>query len=78
MKRSTALLRIAFALLLLAAVFRIPAAQSATCDSCYNAYSCQPCEDGGHRLCHSLICCGSVTVPTCGDCRLDCILPPSS
>jgi len=78
MKRSTALLRIVFALLLLAAVLQIPAAQAtSTCNSCLTAYSCQPCEDGGKRLCQSLICCGVTTSTSCGTCTLHCILPPA-
>lgn len=77
MKRSTALLRITFALLLLAAVFRMPVVAQ-TCTSCLTAYSCAPCEDGGKRLCKSTVCCGVTTGTTCGICTLHCILPPSS
>lgn len=78
MRRSTALLRLAFALLLLAAVFRIPAAQaSATCNSCLFVGECAPCEDGGKRPCRVLVCCGVVTSMTCGTCSLHCVPPPS-
>ena len=76
MKRSTVLLRIAFALLLLAAVFRMPVAQA--CTTCLNEYTCAPCEDGGKRLCKSVVCCGVVAGMTCGTCTLHCVLPPSS
>jgi hypothetical protein len=78
MRRSTALLRLALAMLLLAAAFQVPALADPTpCDSCFVGGLCQPCEDGGKRPCQVRVCCGVTTITTCGTCTLHCVPPPS-
>jgi hypothetical protein len=76
MKRSTVLLRLAGALLVLAAVLQlpVPAAQAAT--NCFVGGMCQPCSNGGKRPCGLLICDdGSETITGCGSCSFHCIPP---
>ena len=78
MKRSTALLRLAGALLLLAAVFQgaAPGNAQETCNYCILGGLCQPCEDGGKRPCQTRVCCGVTTITVCGTCTLHCVPPP--
>jgi hypothetical protein len=75
MKRSTALLRLAGALLLLAVAFQ-GAAPAAACNYCILGGLCQPCEDGGKRPCQTRVCCGVTTITVCGTCTLHCVPPP--
>lgn len=81
MKRSTALLRLAGALVLLVlAVSGFTAsAQAGPCSTndCFIGGLCQPCEDGGARPCQTRVCCGVTTITVCGTCTLHCVPPPS-
>jgi hypothetical protein len=87
MKRSTALLRLAAAFLVFGAIvsglvpgLTTPAQADPTtsgCTTCLHAGVCQPCEDGGERLCLTKVCCGVTTITSCGVCSLNhCVLPP--
>jgi hypothetical protein len=87
MKRSTALLRLAAALLVFGAIvsglvpgLTTPAqADPTTCTTpCLHAGICEPCEDGGERLCLTQVCCGVTTITSCGICSLrHCVPPPA-
>ena len=77
MKRSTALLKLTAALLLLAAVFQVPLPAAAqACNNCIIGGLCRPCEDGGAQPCQTRVCCGVTTITVCGTCRLHCVPPP--
>ncbi len=85
MKRSTALLRLAAALLLFGAIVSglvpglTPSVQADPCSTndCFIGGLCQPCEDGGARPCQTRVCCGVTTITVCGTCVLHCVPPPS-